>query len=158
MNCVFCELYNRKEEVIYESKHFFARFDKFPVSPGHAEIISKRHVASLFDLVNDEWSDLQHAIIDVVKLIENTDLKKVYENSIENPLNEKSVQFCKKMLDHIGINKKPDGYNIGVNEGKAAGRTIDHLHIHIIPRYFGDIENPIGGIRNVIPKMGNYEK
>ena len=51
---------------------------------------------------------------------------------------------------------RPDGYNIGINEGEAAGRTIHHLHIHLIPRYVGDVENPRGGIRNVIPGKGNY--
>ena len=58
----------------------------------------------------------------------------------------------------LELNKKPDGYNIGVNEGKAAGRTINHLHIHIIPRYIRDVSDPTGGIRNVIPKLGSYKK
>lgn len=56
----------------------------------------------------------------------------------------------------IQVKHKPDGYTIGINEGEAAGRTIDHLHIHIIPRYTGDVENPRGGIRNVIPGKGAY--
>jgi diadenosine tetraphosphate (Ap4A) HIT family hydrolase len=46
---------------------------------------------------------------------------------------------------------KPDGFTIGINDGKAAGRSIDHLHIHIIPRYVGDVEDPRGGIRQVVP-------
>lgn len=46
---------------------------------------------------------------------------------------------------------QPDGYTIGVNEGQAAGRTIDHLHIHLIPRYEGDVADPRGGIRHVLP-------
>lgn len=46
---------------------------------------------------------------------------------------------------------QPDGYTIGVNEGRAAGRTIDHLHIHLIPRYEGDVPDPRGGIRHVLP-------
>ncbi|WP_081736261.1 HIT family protein [Amycolatopsis orientalis] len=46
---------------------------------------------------------------------------------------------------------RPDGYTIGVNEGRAAGRTIDHLHIHMIPRYHGDVPDPRGGIRHVLP-------
>ncbi len=50
----------------------------------------------------------------------------------------------------------PDGYNIGINDGEAAGRTVHHLHIHIIPRYIGDIPNPRGGVRHVIPGKGNY--
>ncbi|MEV4497080.1 HIT domain-containing protein [Micromonospora arborensis] len=46
---------------------------------------------------------------------------------------------------------RPEGYTIGVNEGRAAGRSIDHLHIHVIPRRFGDVENAEGGIRRVLP-------
>lgn len=51
----------------------------------------------------------------------------------------------------------PDSYNIGVNDGQAAGRTINHLHIHLIPRYHGDVENPRGGVRNIIPGKGDYK-
>ena len=50
----------------------------------------------------------------------------------------------------------PDGFNVGINSGKAAGQTIDHAHIHVIPRYEGDVENPTGGVRNVIPGRGDY--
>lgn len=53
---------------------------------------------------------------------------------------------------------KPDGFTIGINEGRAAGRTVDHFHIHIIPRYTGDVENPIGGVRNIFPFAGDYLK
>lgn len=42
---------------------------------------------------------------------------------------------------------KPDGYNIGVNVGQAAGQTVFHLHVHVIPRYDGGVDNPRGGIR-----------
>lgn len=45
----------------------------------------------------------------------------------------------------------PHGYTIGINEGRAAGRSIDHLHIHVIPRYFGDVADPRGGIRQATP-------
>jgi diadenosine tetraphosphate (Ap4A) HIT family hydrolase len=50
----------------------------------------------------------------------------------------------------------PDGYNIGVNIGAAAGQSIPHLHIHVIPRYRGDVENPKGGVRGVIPHKQKY--
>jgi diadenosine tetraphosphate (Ap4A) HIT family hydrolase len=52
----------------------------------------------------------------------------------------------------------PDGYNIGVNVGPAAGQSIFHVHIHIIPRYKGDVENPQGGVRHVIPKKAYYTR
>lgn len=44
-----------------------------------------------------------------------------------------------------------DGYTIGVNEGRAAGRTVDHCHIHLIPRHHGDVPDPRGGVRHVLP-------
>lgn len=50
----------------------------------------------------------------------------------------------------------PDGFNIGINEGEAAGQTVEHLHIHIIPRYEGDVVCPRGGVRGVIPSKRNY--
>ncbi|MBN1922090.1 MAG: HIT family protein, partial [Anaerolineae bacterium] len=50
----------------------------------------------------------------------------------------------------------PDGFNVGINCGAAAGQTVPHVHIHVIPRYAGDVENPTGGVRHVIPGMGNY--
>lgn len=52
----------------------------------------------------------------------------------------------------------PDGYNIGVNVGPAAGQSIMHVHIHLIPRYQGDVENPQGGVRHVIPNKGHYTR
>lgn len=53
---------------------------------------------------------------------------------------------------------KPDGYNIGVNIGKAAGQSIPHLHIHMMPRYEGDMEDPRGGVRGVIPHKQKYAR
>ena len=50
----------------------------------------------------------------------------------------------------------PDGLNVGFNEGEAAGQTIPHFHIHVIPRRTGDMQDPRGGVRHVIPEKGNY--
>lgn len=50
----------------------------------------------------------------------------------------------------------PAGFNFGVNQGLVAGQTIPHLHLHIIPRYVGDMEDPEGGVRGVIPEKQKY--
>jgi len=51
---------------------------------------------------------------------------------------------------------KPDGYNIGINDGPPAGQTVPHLHMHLIPRYKGDQEDPRGGVRWIIPDKAKY--
>lgn len=58
--------------------------------------------------------------------------------------------------DHVQTAFGPDAYNIGMNAGKAAGQTIRHAHLHVIPRYIGDVEEPRGGIRWVLPKTAKY--
>ena len=60
----------------------------------------------------------------------------------------------------IGLIKEfsPDGFNIGINDGFAAGQTLPHLHIHIIPRYKGDMPDPRGGIRWIFPDKAKYWK
>lgn len=50
----------------------------------------------------------------------------------------------------------PDGYNIGINCGETAGQTIFHVHVHLIPRFEGDMDNPRGGVRGVIPEKRIY--
>lgn len=50
----------------------------------------------------------------------------------------------------------PDGYNIGINDGPAAGQTVPHLHIHLIPRYRGDTADPRGGVRRLFPEKADY--
>ncbi|WP_157314457.1 HIT family protein [Chitinibacter sp. GC72] len=53
---------------------------------------------------------------------------------------------------------KPNAYNIGINDGPAAGQTVPHLHIHLIPRFEGDMADPRGGVRYVIPSKAKYWK
>lgn len=57
---------------------------------------------------------------------------------------------------HLDREFRPDGYNIGVNVGDAAGQTIGHAHLHVIPRYRGDVEDPRGGIRWILPAKAPY--
>jgi diadenosine tetraphosphate (Ap4A) HIT family hydrolase len=56
----------------------------------------------------------------------------------------------------LDARRRPDGYNVGFNVGEAAGQTVFHLHVHVIPRYHGDVDDPRGGVRHVIPSRGNY--
>ena len=64
------------------------------------------------------------------------------------------------LLDHakaqLDAELKPDGFNIGINDGQAAGQTVPHLHLHLIPRYTGDQQDPRGGVRWVIPGKADY--
>lgn len=59
----------------------------------------------------------------------------------------------KQLLDET---YSPDGYNVGINCGEVAGQTIFHVHVHLIPRYKGDMEDPRGGVRGVIPGKMKY--
>ena len=124
-DCLFCN-YNDTEshKIIAENDLAYSRWDNFPVSNGHAEVIPKRHVESFFDLKNEEVT----AIYDLAKQV-------------------------KEIVD---AKFSPDAYNVGVNDGRAAGRTIDHCHVHIIPRYTGDVDEPRGGVRHIIPGKGVY--
>jgi diadenosine tetraphosphate (Ap4A) HIT family hydrolase len=76
---------------------------------------------------------------------------------------EASVEERKAMLELVDAAKQaaqlefaPDGYNIGINDGPAAGQTVPHLHIHLIPRFKGDLEDPRGGVRWVMPSKADY--
>lgn len=121
--CPFCKAESERD-IIASSALSVAFFDGFPVSPGHALIIPKRHVSSFFDLSKEEQQDLLN-LADRIKLI------------VEERFH-------------------PDGYNIGINVGEAAGQSIFHVHMHLIPRYKGDVPNPRGGVRGVIPSKQNY--
>ncbi len=122
LTCPFCN--PAPGEVVLENDLCYARYDKFPASPGHLLIIPFRHVASLFDATDEE----QAALLALVR--------------------EANVLLDEEF--------HPDGYNIGVNVGEAAGQTVMHLHVHVIPRYVGDVEDPRGGVRGAIPGKRVY--
>ena len=122
-NCPFCKAESERD-IIASSSLSVAFFDGFPVSPGHALIIPRRHVASFFELTQEEQQDLLNLADRVKRIVEER--------------------------------YHPDGYNIGINVGEAAGQSIIHVHMHLIPRYKGDVPNPRGGVRGVIPAKQNY--
>ena len=123
--CLFCDKDNPEVNTIIAQNEFaYARWDNFPASRGHAEVVPIRHVESFFDLTSAELS----AIYDLAKV-------------------------AKQVIDD---KYQPDAFNVGVNDGEAAGRTVHHVHVHLLPRYAGDVPNPRGGIRHIIPGKGSY--
>lgn len=71
-------------------------------------------------------------------------------------IREEIMQVLEKMKDRLDTEYEPDGYNIGANCGAVAGQTVMHLHMHLIPRYKGDMDDPRGGVRGVIPSKQKY--
>lgn len=65
-------------------------------------------------------------------------------------------EFLERAVAEVRRRYEPDGMNIGLNDGVVAGQTIPHLHWHVIPRYDGDVEDPTGGVRGVIPSERTY--
>jgi len=66
------------------------------------------------------------------------------------------VSLMQELKQYCDDEYNPDAYNIGVNIGEKAGQTIMHVHVHLIPRYANDVDEPRGGVRNIIPTRGNY--
>jgi diadenosine tetraphosphate (Ap4A) HIT family hydrolase len=65
-------------------------------------------------------------------------------------------ELLREAQKYLLLKFSPDGFTIGINQGKAAGQTIEHLHIHLIPRHLGDVDSPEGGIRKIVPNKVLY--
>ena len=66
------------------------------------------------------------------------------------------VELLAQAKAQLDLSFQPDGFNIGINDGAAAGQTVQHLHLHLIPRYRGDVPDPRGGVRWVMPGKAKY--
>jgi ATP adenylyltransferase len=160
-DCVFCRIGRevKSNKRLSEGELFFHHLDVHPASPGHTLIIPFRHVETLDDLTEEEWLALRRKIKEVKALIVRTtrdELSEAYKEIQKKRITANSVTFINRALAHRYFGEPPHGYNQGVNEGEAAGQTVPHLHWHVIPRYDGDMPDPRGGVRYVIPEMGNY--
>lgn len=80
-----------------------------------------------------------------------SDFFDLLENEIED-----LMRLLWRAKQHLAKEYHPDGFNVGINVATAAGQTIPHAHIHLIPRYSGDVEDPTGGVRGVIPWKSKY--
>jgi diadenosine tetraphosphate (Ap4A) HIT family hydrolase len=121
--CIFCR--RRDQPDLLAANDLAVAFPAgFPVSPGHALIVPRRHEPDFFSLASDEQAAVM-ALVNPVRA------------ALEGPFS-------------------PDAYNLGVNAGKAAGQTILHTHLHVIPRYAGDVKEPRGGVRWVLPETARY--
>ena len=122
-SCSLCGLDSCR--VLEENECAKALRDEYPVTELHTLVIPKRHVATYFDLTDDERHHI-HVLL--------------------------QSQQEKIRADGIRV----EGFNIGWNCGEVAGQTVFHAHVHLIPRRKGDMENPRGGVRHLIPGSGEY--
>lgn len=159
-DCYFCRVSSgNADPFIFENRSFVGIFDTNPVNPGHALVIPRRHVVSVFDLNETEQADYFDAIRGVKHVIETTDLKDLYGEMLNRDyLKDRPKDHIEAVLKLPFLGNKPDAYTVGNNDGREAGRSIDHLHVILLPRYRGDVENPRGGIRNVIPGRASYTR
>ncbi|WP_078553772.1 HIT family protein [Bacillus alkalicellulosilyticus] len=106
-------------------------------------------------------NDLAFAIYDIypvnqghILLIPKRHVSDFFDTTLEEraSINE-LLDECKVILDKT---YNPDAYNVGINCGETVGQTIFHVHVHLIPRYKGDMDNPRGGVRGVTPEKQQY--
>jgi diadenosine tetraphosphate (Ap4A) HIT family hydrolase len=117
----------------------------YPLEPERV-ILENDHCIAFFDRypVNDG-----HALVIPLEPVESMfDLEPVIQAELWDTV--------RKVRDILKDKFNPAGFNIGINDGAAAGQTMPHTHIHIIPRYAGDIADPRGGIRWIIPTKAKY--
>ncbi|MBS3738575.1 MAG: HIT domain-containing protein [Psychroflexus sp.] len=149
----FKSVYKNENVEIYEYQHYcFLNQNKADVSPFFERLEPKEQVgelASCFAFKDKYPVSKGHSLVIP---------KRVVSSYFDLTFKEQSACWFLVNLVKAELQKthQADGFNIGINSGIAAGQTVMHCHIHIIPRYQGDIKNPRGGIRGIIPKKKDY--
>jgi len=149
----FKTVFKNENVEIYEYQHYcFLNQNKSDISPFFEKLEPKEQVgemASCFAFRDKYPVSLGHTLVIP---------KRKVSDYFELTFKEQSACWFLVNLVKEDLQKTytPDGFNIGINSGTSAGQTIPHAHIHIIPRYKGDMENPRGGVRGVIPNKMNY--
>jgi len=149
----FKSVFKNDNVEIYEYQHYcFLNQKDSEVSPFFEKLEPKEQVgelASCFAFRDKYPVSKGHSLVIP---------KRIVSNYFDLTFKEQSACWFLVNLVKAELQKEfsPDGFNIGINSGEAAGQTIPHAHIHIIPRYKGDIKNPRGGVRGVIPGKKEY--
>lgn len=150
--CPFCdEITQGADNVFMTSPHnlFAARWDLYPASPGHVEIVPRRHVRYVSELTTDELAEMMSFAVQVLENYKDVKFEPLYQSLLPLAVDEMSRGLLHQALQKAAMVGKADGHTLGINDGEAAGQSVPHLHLHIIPRWNGDVPNPKGGIRNL---------
>lgn len=147
--CIFCEEHRQGGNTFAETDLWRARWDLYPVTPGHVEVTLKRHVQFLDQLTDEELDSMMRFARDIMQRIRDTDLHALYQSMLPNA-DDRNRYLQEAALDNLALRSgEIDAFNFGMNDGPEAGQSVPHLHLHLMPRWAGDIENPRGGVRNI---------
>ena len=106
------------------------------------------------------WDDLVGTIGDVTVYADRFPVTEGHQLFVPSSDTEQGVAECFRQAYRMGLHMVAQGlcdsFNVGMNRGTSAGQTVMYPHIHLIPRRAGDCEDPVGGVRGVIPGQANY--
>lgn len=139
---IFCNLYPAWRDagaIVYENNAGYSIISPTPAVPRHLIVAPRRHVEKLSELKPNEAAGLlaaqQNAFNVLVEHYSPARMRDVYERLLENPPVPSARADLEGMLAHPDLEQIPTGFNSGMNVGKSAGQTIEHLHWHLFPRY-----------------------
>ena len=172
--------YPYPDEILFVDDFWWVKFDVYPSNPGHILVIPSRHVDRFEQLNAEEQKSLGPVIAKAIDKLKDLDLELIYRSFYGycKKSNSEGLLYCSpRQISEIETffgnrnpvclteraikklkqwNRRPEGYTVGINDGDAAGRQVKHLHVHLIPRYFGDTKHSEYGILCVIPETKDY--